>query len=509
MLMLGWKLRDFAVWLAYLVMLACTVPWHEPWNDEAQAWLLARDLSLPQLLLHGLRYESHPPLWYLILWIPAHLHLGYFVFCWISAVIAAAGIYVLLRLSPFPFYLRAVLPFTFYLGYQYAVVARGYVLFPLLGFLVAYAYRQTKPRPVLMAVLLALLANVSAHGALVACCFAALYGWKHLRLRRTDEVATRGFVPATIIFLSSLALIALIVAPPRDLITVATPTVTRVLLHQSGTDQAVTTPAAVATPAPPSPQSQQGGLRYRLAELPKLLTYSISSSHLLGFLFYILLIAFLYRIHQLPMLLPLAVIILFLSFVYGLAWHFGMIWITILMILWAVWNPDADTTSGFNLQKVLGGFLLFLSLLQLPWTWGAIRFDIHSPYSGAKNTAAYLRTLPPGLRIAGFGPQSTAVVPYFPENIFFNQPTTFWLWSTRNTIDADAPDTLATHPDLVIVFQQYSFSGVPNYNPVLNVVQADGYREIHRFCGQSYFPKPQDMSESCYLILQPAAALTN
>jgi hypothetical protein len=94
-------------------MLAFTVPWHEPWNDEAQAWLLSRDLSLPQLLLHNLRYESHPALWYLILWIPTHLHLPYFIFCWISAVIAAAGIYVLLRLSPFPFYLRAVLPSPF------------------------------------------------------------------------------------------------------------------------------------------------------------------------------------------------------------------------------------------------------------------------------------------------------------------------------------------------------------------------------------------------------------
>src|SRR5260370_42011190 len=77
--MLGWKRRDIAVWLAYIIMLAFTVPWHEPWNDEAQAWLLARDLSLPQLLLHGLRYESHPPLWSLILCVPPPLHLRYFI----------------------------------------------------------------------------------------------------------------------------------------------------------------------------------------------------------------------------------------------------------------------------------------------------------------------------------------------------------------------------------------------------------------------------------------------
>jgi hypothetical protein len=498
----GWKLRDLLVWVVYLIMLACTVPWHEPWNDEAQAWLLSRDLSLPQLLLHGLRYESHPPLWYLILWLPAH-HIGYFIFCWISAVIAAAGIYVLVRLSPFPFYLRAVLPFTFYLGYQYAVVARSYVLYPLLGFLVAHVYRQTKLRPVLMAVVLALLANVSIHGTLVACCFAALYGWKHLRSGHTSDFAARSYVSATIIFLSSLAVIVLIVLPPKDLITVATPTVTRVLLHQNATNPTVPTPANVAVSPMQISQPQQGGLRYRIAELPRLLSYSISSSRLLAFTLYLLLIVFLYRLHQLLMLLPLAAIILFLSFVYGLAWHLGLIWVTILMVLWAVWNPHADISPGFNLQKVLGGFLFFLCLLQLPWTWRAIRCDIRSPYSGAKGTAAYLRTLPPGLRIAGFGPQSTAIVPYFTGNIFFNQPTTFWLWSTRNTIDQDAPTTLATHPDLVIAFQQYNSSGAPNDNPIRDLVQADGYHETHRFCGQAYYPIPQDISKSCYLVLQP------
>ena len=504
--MQGDKLRDLAIWVAYLIMLGCTVPWHEPWNDEAQAWLLARDLSLPQLLMHGLRYESHPPLWYLILWVPAHLHLSYFIFCWISAAIAAAGIYVLLRLSPFPFYLRAILPFTFYLGYQYAVVARSYVLYPLVGFLVAYVYRQTRPRPVLMAFLLALLANISVHGTLVACAFAALYGWKCLRAGNTG-VPAKSYLAGTAVFLSSLALIAFIVFPPPDLITVATPTVTRVLLHESpanpSASAAATVPALPATA--PAAVTKQGGLRYRIAELPRLLSYSISSSHLLAFAFYLLLVVFLYRIHELPMLVPLAVIILFLSFVYGLAWHFGLIWITILIVLWAVWNPNADTSPGFNLQKALAAFLFLICLLQLPWTWGAIRFDRRSAYSGAKDTAAYLRTLPSGMRIAGFGPQSTAIVPYFPGNIFFNQPTTYWLWSTRNTIDQDAPATLATHPGLVVVFQQYDSAGTPNDNPIRDLVQANGYRETHRFCGQAYYPIPQDISNSCYLTLQPAS----
>jgi hypothetical protein len=504
--MQGWKRRDLAVWLAYILMLAFTVPWHEPWNDEAQSWLLARDLSLPQLLLHALRYESHPPLWYLILWIPTHLHIGYFIFCWISAAIAAAGIYVLLRLSPFPFYLRAILPFSFYLAYQYSVVARSYTLFPLLCFLVAHAYRQANPRPVLLAIYLALLANVSIHGTMVACLLAAVYAWHHLRHGHTDSATRRRFVPATIIFAASLALAAIIIFPaPRDLTTVTSPAVTRVLV---GSQPAVAIPAWVRAlppppPAPPSIPIEQGGVRGRLASFPRRISYSISSSYLIAFALYLLVIAFLYTRGQLLLLLPLATIILFLGFVYGRSWHLGLIWVTLLMVLWVAWDPNADISPGLNLQKALGAFLFIICLLQLPWTWRAIRYDISSPYSGAKATADYLHTLPPNLRIAAFEPESSAVLPYFSHNIFFNQPTTFWLWSTRNTIDIDTPQTIATHPDLIVLLQQFNLNYQADDNPILDYAQLNGYRETHRFCGSAFlheFRKPHD---SCYLILEP------
>jgi hypothetical protein len=505
--MLGWKLRDLAVWLAYLIMLAVTVPWHEPWNDEAQAWLLARDLSIPKLLLHGLRYESHPPLWYLILWVPTHLHLGYFTFCWISAVIAAAGIYVLLRLSPFPFYLRAVLPFTFYLAYQYSVVARSYVLFPLLCFLAAQAYRMEKPRrPVVLAVFLALLANVSIHGTLVACTFAAAYGWNCLRSNRTDGVARRSLLAGTLIFATSLAIAALSILPvPRDMTTVASPTVTRVLLgaQTSSPLPVQVQPVQLPSQTPPAAQPQQGGLRGRIAGLPSLLSYSISSSHLIAFALYVLIIAFLYVRSQLFLLLPLIAVTFFLCFVYGRSWHLGLIYVTVLMILWAAWNPNADITPGLNLQKALGGLLFVICLLQLPWTWRAIRYDIHSPYSGAKATAAYLHTLPGNLRIAAFGPESTAILPYFGGNIFFNQPTTFWFWSTHNTIDSDMPQTIATHPDVIVLLQQFNLAQTADDNPILDYAQASGYRETHRFCGSIFMHDFKKVPDSCYVVLQP------
>lgn len=45
---------------------------HAFWFDEAQAWLISRHSASLQDLLQILRFEGHPPLWYLILWPFAH-----------------------------------------------------------------------------------------------------------------------------------------------------------------------------------------------------------------------------------------------------------------------------------------------------------------------------------------------------------------------------------------------------------------------------------------------------
>jgi hypothetical protein len=49
-----------------------TLSYHEKWADEAQAWLIARDLSLWRIFSYELRYEGSPGLWHLILWIAQH-----------------------------------------------------------------------------------------------------------------------------------------------------------------------------------------------------------------------------------------------------------------------------------------------------------------------------------------------------------------------------------------------------------------------------------------------------
>ncbi len=51
----------------YILLTVITMLAHEMWFDEIQAWLIARDSHDIVDLIHNLRYEGHPALWYLLL----------------------------------------------------------------------------------------------------------------------------------------------------------------------------------------------------------------------------------------------------------------------------------------------------------------------------------------------------------------------------------------------------------------------------------------------------------
>ena len=69
-----WQWVVLAVYVVVVITVMC---FHEPWFDEAQSWLIARDCSWHDLLLVRPHYEGHPPLWWLLLAIPARLGVPY------------------------------------------------------------------------------------------------------------------------------------------------------------------------------------------------------------------------------------------------------------------------------------------------------------------------------------------------------------------------------------------------------------------------------------------------
>ncbi len=101
---------------------------HEPWRDEAQAWLVARSsLNLWELLFRS-SLEASGPLYYLWLWpwaqaFPAAFPWAIFWLSWLGTCLAVG---YLLFSDLLPFRVAVLAAFGYLLGYEYATVARLY-----------------------------------------------------------------------------------------------------------------------------------------------------------------------------------------------------------------------------------------------------------------------------------------------------------------------------------------------------------------------------------------------
>lgn len=148
----------------------CTVSFfHEPWFDEAQAWAIARSGSLKEILFEIPHYEGHPPLWDLILLPFAKLGAPYELsLAIVNIFFMTLAVAVLLFKSPFPKLIRCLLPFNFFLFYQYGVISRPYCILVLAIFLAAACYKNRNEHPVKYLLCLALMCAVHSYGIMIA-----------------------------------------------------------------------------------------------------------------------------------------------------------------------------------------------------------------------------------------------------------------------------------------------------------------------------------------------------
>lgn len=142
---------------------------HEAWRDEAQAWLMARQLS-PVTLLNELSYEGHPFLWFVVLMPFAKAGLPYITLNIISTVIMTIVMILIAAASPFDKISRMLLAASPLCIYAFSAISRSYCLVALLLVLLAMADRSRFEHPVWFCTLIALL--VQTHIVMIGMCFA-------------------------------------------------------------------------------------------------------------------------------------------------------------------------------------------------------------------------------------------------------------------------------------------------------------------------------------------------
>jgi len=162
----------FAAAVAYVTVTLALFFWHEPWRDEAQVWLIARDAVGLGDLYNALGYERTPGLWLLLVLPLARLGFPYASMNLMHSVLAAITGVFFVYIAPFSRLQRVMFVFGYFMVYEYNAIARSYVLSVLLMFLLAWSYKDRFKAPMRYSLLVALLANTNAHSIVLACVFA-------------------------------------------------------------------------------------------------------------------------------------------------------------------------------------------------------------------------------------------------------------------------------------------------------------------------------------------------
>jgi len=155
--------------LAFLALGLALILRHEMWQDEWQAWLIAREsASLADLFNHR-KYEGHPGLWYLALFLLSRLTADPLAMQLFHLLLATATAYLFLRFSPFTPWQQILFIFGYFPLFEYGVISRNYAA----GVLLIFSFCAVFPgafrgKFLVLAGLLFLLAQTSVYGLFLA-----------------------------------------------------------------------------------------------------------------------------------------------------------------------------------------------------------------------------------------------------------------------------------------------------------------------------------------------------
>ena len=485
-----WRIGDGAVLAAYAAVVLWTLYYHEKWADEAQAWLIARDLDLRTIWFHELRYEGSPGLWHTILWIAQHIfHAKYYALGYIGVVFAIAGAAVLIFLAPFPRFIRWPLAFTYVMVYQYAVIARPYTLFPLLAFAAARLFKNTK-QPERLASILILLALLTLHGTILAACLGLAYlvqAYKH-REQLDSRTRKRYLVSAAAMALTFTFVVA---------ISKPTPDVGEFAVKRALAEM---------------PQSQRGQFQPAAQVKAEAVLSGAFLDYTIPSVMFLVLAAiwFYQRRRLLEYLLPVTLLIGLYSFVHGYPHHHGTVFIATLAAAWIAWPSGEEQYQFANASvwgaRVMVALLFCLCAVNILDAAVVIRREYLYPYSGAADAAKYLKDVQADKApMFGFLFGTNAVQAYFERKLFANISTSYY----HNGIPLEGfsvsdDDLRRIKPEYIVSYsaepQLMMDTGVP-------LLEARGYRMVH-FSDGYYLYKRAVYQRETYFIFRRLPEIT-
>jgi len=181
------KIFIFATLFVFIALAIIKIIYHEPWRDEAQAWLLARDLNIMELF-KNMKYEGHPILWHMLLKVLQIFKLPYVSEMILHALLNIIAVYLILAKIKMNKLLKILFVFSDIVAFEYLVIARSYVLILLIMVLIAIMYKNRFKNYIKYSILIILLANTSLHALGIATALTILYGFEIVRKYKSKEI---------------------------------------------------------------------------------------------------------------------------------------------------------------------------------------------------------------------------------------------------------------------------------------------------------------------------------
>lgn len=474
------KILNITILIIFIIIALFVGAHHEPWADEAQAWLIARDASVSEILFEIERYEGTPPIWHLLLKFLIVLGYKYEYLYLISVFFSSLGVGLMLFKLDIPKPLKILLPFTYFFLYEYTVKARSYCLILPTLVLIADTYKDRESKPILYNFLLGFLATISLHTAIISGMLYILELYE-IFLKITNEKNTEKYQKEiwsmTILGILYILIIICVIPSPDVCVSINA-------LNFQGDSPLVI-------------------FIYLLARFLEAFTlsidYGIVQIVISAIFVSILLFAILFKNKSSKLFISIFVpLCLFLFLIRIATHHIGIIFLTFLFCLYLSKESIVEKN-----KKVVTVMLIILAIIQIIWSVNTIIPEIKYNYSASRELSDYIKTMDyKDMKIYAFGYYPVAILPYFEENIFCNDrgATTYYKWSIQNpdwekVINKEKgylESDLEGMPDIIILYDTLATN---NYDYLKEKVRKlEGYKETH-FEGQAFFKQYSNDNE--------------
>jgi len=424
------KIKPRKIWIIYGIVFAAFVCMgvfaglhHEPWADEAQSWLIARDNNNLIDLLKAVKYEGTLPTWHLINKAFQLAGLDYDHMFVIPLVFSAIGV-ILLFFTDAPLWSKIMLPFSFFVVYQNSVVARQYAMvFPAMMLIVIF-YRKRFDVPVRYHLALFLLAITSSFGVVISCSF-MLWDFIIMLKKRFEGPAYKKYLlpffgtGIVILVMSYLSL------PPDDCSTA----LNKYSLVKNATN----------------------ALLFNIENIA--LRYIFLALMLALFVYY-------FRRILIQALVMTAPLIIFMAVVYQREWHMTYLFFLLVSLLMIFRDDFKKTERPFEKSANVLANIMVIMLLAVQCAAGvySVYYEHQHAYSPAKEIAEFLRPYAgEGAVIDREGFNAIALSPYYDQPLYTNDTCgkAYFIWSYNVPNDKLTKE----YPDVFVTFRYYEKFG--------------------------------------------------